>query len=408
MCWYRGWVASSKTGAFLYGFSTVWGNALRASLTSSVAHALQTKNSLYSISTVAIAQMSKRAVARSEPSSAKRRKLEDVTTSQSQSPARGRSMTQQERDDLINWLDKAEQDDGTMFHLTISRPKKGAKKGSSSAMEQQLILNDRAHLKAHYSIKPLDKWLQMTKYKKFTVAERTYKIGDCVFVKSPDNPDQDWKAQVHEVRAADEHHVYLRVTWLETPTDFAKSINRESEFTYHGRHELIPSNWMDVIDAMSVNGDLNIVHWDEADDNAKMPGPEEYFWRQTYSYDTKTLSSVRKICKCKQPHNPDKLIINCSNKSCGKWLHAACLAQAALEKRQKSAKPTPSKATNGIKTPSDSDDEIDNGTVVENEKFRAEVQAPDGQAPHILITEKDSGEIEKEAVCCLICHKVVD
>lgn len=119
----------------------------------------------------------------------------------------------------------------------------------------------------------------------------THEIGSCVYVKHIDSendtlePEEQWKAQVLEVRALDENHVYLRVVWLENPTELPVG-----EKPYHGKHELIASNEMAIIDAMTVNGGLDVVYWDEEKDDEAMPDPDVYFWRQTYDRRTGALS----------------------------------------------------------------------------------------------------------------------
>jgi hypothetical protein len=95
-----------------------------------------------------------------------------------------------------------------------------------------------------------------------------------------------WKARVLEVRALDQEHVYLRVAWLNRPEDLAGGRK-----PYHGKNELIPTNQLDVIDAMAVNGVLDVVHWKDDDDSAAMIAEDQYFWRQTYDYaNTRTFS----------------------------------------------------------------------------------------------------------------------
>lgn len=74
-----------------------------------------------------------------------------------------------------------------------------------------------------------------------------------------------WKARVCEVRALDTEHVFIRVAWLNRPEDLDSG--RKS---YHGKHELIPTNHMDVIDAFTVNGSVEVVHWDEYDDESEL------------------------------------------------------------------------------------------------------------------------------------------
>lgn len=66
-----------------------------------------------------------------------------------------------------------------------------------------------------------------------------------------------------EVRALDTEHVYIRVAWLNRPEDL-----KAGRKSYHGRYELIPTNQMDIIDAMTVNGPCDVVHWDEQDDES--------------------------------------------------------------------------------------------------------------------------------------------
>lgn len=106
--------------------------------------------------------------------------------------------------------------------------------------------------------------------------------GQCILVKHDSSEDArmdvaaQWKAKVLEVRALDSEHVYLRVAWLNRPEDLAGGRK-----AYHGRNELIPTNEMDIIDAMTVNGSLEVLHWDDDDDTTTV-NSEQYFWRQTY------------------------------------------------------------------------------------------------------------------------------
>ena len=103
-----------------------------------------------------------------------------------------------------------------------------------------------------------------------------------------------WKAKVLEVRALDSEHVYIRVAWLNRPEDL--EAGRKS---YHGRNELIPTNQMDIIDAMAVNGSLEVIHWNEKDDESPMAGEDQYFWRQTYDFaNTKTFSVSTPCFSC--------------------------------------------------------------------------------------------------------------
>lgn len=73
--------------------------------------------------------------------------------------------------------------------------------------------------------------------------------------------------------------------------------------------ELIPTNEMDVIDAMSCNGKLEVGHWDEKDDDSTLPMEDQYFWRQTFDCaNTKTFSKLRHVCIDQAPVNPDEVL----------------------------------------------------------------------------------------------------
>lgn len=56
--------------------------------------------------------------------------------------------------------------------------------------------------------------------------------------------------------------------------------------TYHGSHELIASNYMEVLDVLSFAGKADVFHWPEDDDNLQ----SKLFWRQTYNRKNLELS----------------------------------------------------------------------------------------------------------------------
>lgn len=120
------------------------------------------------------------------------------------------------------------------------------------------------------------------------MGEETFEPGQCVLVHGIDNEENSehesraginslaqWKALLHEIRALDANHVYLRVSWLMRPQDLDGGAK-----PYHGRYELIPSNDMSIINAMSINGSIDVKHWDEYVDT-EVPIADEYFYRQT-------------------------------------------------------------------------------------------------------------------------------
>ena len=103
------------------------------------------------------------------------------------------------------------------------------------------------------------------------VGSESIAVGQCILVKHDDSDDQkidvaaQWKAKVLEVRALDSEHVYIRVAWLNRPEDLDGGRK-----PYHGKNELIPTNQMDIIDAMAVNGSVDVFHWDEKDDDSEL------------------------------------------------------------------------------------------------------------------------------------------
>lgn len=96
---------------------------------------------------------------------------------------------------------------------------------------------------------------------------------------------RQWKAQVHECRALNENRVFILVSWVDRPEDLPNG-----PAPYHGKNELIPSNEMHVVDAMTVNGRLDVTHWEENLDDDGMIEEDQYFWRQTYDFPSQTLS----------------------------------------------------------------------------------------------------------------------
>lgn len=199
-------------------------------------------------------------------------------------------------------------------------------------------------LDCRYDIQPRDIWLSMRKFQRFTLTHQvgegttTVNVGDHVLVLNDPtlidekaSESQLWKATVLEVRAVDAEHAYVRVAWLNRPEDLESG--REA---HHGSNELIPSNHMDIIAAMAVNGrirlsripDLNDeVDGKELSDNDA--GLSNYYWRQTFDFTNQKLSPVQRICIDRRPHNPEEETVQCG--SCREWMHVRCIAIRALQ-----------------------------------------------------------------------------
>src|SRR4051794_39775267 len=116
-----------------------------------------------------------------------------------------------------------------------------------------------------------------------TVSEAEFEVGQIIFVKvtedacDPTDPSQNAFGRVLEVRAGDASHVYLRVYWLYKPEELPGGRQ-----PHHGDSELIASNHMDIIEALTVVDRADVVHWDEDPDNSEWPMKDQLFWRQTY------------------------------------------------------------------------------------------------------------------------------
>lgn len=198
-------------------------------------------------------------------------------------------LSERDKERLEKWL-KHNEKPYTIATVPLSRKRKRSI-GHELQMQTDLF-EDR--LAVQYEVKPRDKWESLRKYKKFTVANESIATGQCILVKHDDtedaavNIDNQWKAKVLEVRALNPEHVFIRVAWLNRPEDLDGGRK-----PYHGKNELIPTNQMDVIDAMAVNGSLDVVHMDESvmDGDDPLPDGDQYFWRQTYDFaNTKTFS----------------------------------------------------------------------------------------------------------------------
>lgn len=126
------------------------------------------------------------------------------------------------------------------------------------------------------------------------MADATLEAGDCVEIKgeTTESGDEDlihWKAQILEVRAVDENHVYLRIVWLYRPQDLPDGPKK-----YHGIYELVPSNYLQVVNAMTVNKKIIVQRWDENQEDEPPGDDGEYYWRQTFDALTNT-ASVRSL-----------------------------------------------------------------------------------------------------------------
>lgn len=172
------------------------------------------------------------------------------------------------------------------------------------------------------------------------------------------NKENFWLAKILQIRASAPERVLVLVAWLYWPYELPKGYHQP----WFSESEVIPSNYMDVVDATTVSDRANVVYLDERRDSALYEGVEQtfqailattrqeqekkgrkvqaddappiLFWRQTFDAQAQeknpklkyaeTTSPLRKFCRCQKPNNPDKKMFQCGK--CEEWIHDDCLA----------------------------------------------------------------------------------
>ncbi|KAF2146752.1 uncharacterized protein K452DRAFT_294295 [Aplosporella prunicola CBS 121167] len=291
------------------------------------------------------------------------------------------------------------------------------------------------NLDTYYKVEPVKWWNDTKRYRKFTIANETFRLGETVFVQGhdPGVEPANWVAKVLEVRAANELNVFLRVYWFNRPEDLP--MGRQP---HHGHNEVIATNTMQIIDALTVNGKATVKHWKETD-GEEILDEDTLFWRQTFDCPAGgpvgTLSEIRTHCIDNKPYNPDSTLVYCVN--CEKWLHAECVANDVLVKTYEEhnmvvpsslkrndvgndALPVAAKgtATPKSKTPKktkgkNSTPKVTDNDAAEEEEpeqaFSAEIRIDKGETPKVLVTDARNGkkEVTEKPVHCLFCKNVV-
>ncbi|KAL9113415.1 MAG: hypothetical protein Q9227_002456 [Pyrenula ochraceoflavens] len=198
-------------------------------------------------------------------------------------------------------------------------------------------------LKVQYAVIPGAEWSGMRIFRNFiaflsSVGEHKFSTGEHVFINHrrnlppPSSADDvafdrenNWIAKVLEVRAVDPQHVYLRVFWLYWPEELPGG--RQA---HHGDSEVVMSNHMEIVDAMTVAGKVDVSHWREEDGEEELA---QLYWRQTYNVQGNgKLSEPRRHCICEDHYNPDTTLLKCPDPQCGIWLHENCLIEDILAK----------------------------------------------------------------------------
>ncbi|KAL6405846.1 hypothetical protein AUP68_10985 [Ilyonectria robusta] len=238
-------------------------------------------------------------------------------------------------------------------------------------------LNTHTTLDLCYFVEPEMEWQSMRRYNSFVLNEVKYYTNSFVHVANECTIERqqavvslakdglikksgnDWVAWILEIRAADEHHVYARVYWMYSPDELPAGTvcgkkKMQGRQSYHGHNELVASNHMDIINVISVIMPASVSQWIESDDDKIM---DELYWRQTFNFLSSRLSPAELICECKTPANPDRMLVGCTSRTCGEWMHHECLHHDVLMRVYNllgTEKPQQSEPTTGKEEDSDS------------------------------------------------------
>ncbi|KAK9454885.1 hypothetical protein V1511DRAFT_459670 [Dipodascopsis uninucleata] len=249
-----------------------------------------------------------------------------------------------------------------------------------------------------YEVYPKDTWDKLERFRNFVVGDERFTVGDFVFVNHSNivseniilsDPTKYWIGRVLEIRASDASHVYIRLFWMYWPNELPNGRQY-----YHGKKELVASNHMDVIDAMTVAGKALVSHWLELDDDDRL---NDLFWRQFYDSYTGELKPIRKHCKCQRFYNPDSTMIWCNN--CSTWLHESCVIED-LQRTYKDDIKDDQNKKKSKRTSKRSNNELNASTS------SIEIEAGDTTvAAHLTLKDGSRKEVP---VVCLKCRKQIE
>ncbi|RAR06797.1 ebs-bah-phd domain-containing protein [Stemphylium lycopersici] len=264
----------------------------------------------------------------------------------------------------------------------------------------------------HVKISPALYWESTNRYRRFTINSEEFQVGQVVFVKNSEgardknSPDalQGWLAKVLEVRAGDASHVYLRVFWAYRPEDLPGGRQ-----PHHGSSEVIVSNHMDIIEALTVQSSEDVVYWNDDPDSLPLPA-DQLFFRQSFDITKKAkpLSKLNMYCVDKQPINPEELLVQCSH--CSEWLHAHCLEERAIANAAAEhniiSPPPPKKRGRPSKAAKANGDD-----PASKSGFAAELSTSDTSNLRLTVTDNRTFEKKRQwnvNITCLMCNKVIE
>ncbi|OBT40506.1 hypothetical protein VE00_07909 [Pseudogymnoascus sp. WSF 3629] len=195
-------------------------------------------------------------------------------------------------------------------------------------------------LDLRYIVEPAT-WLGMRNYTECIVGGVSYRKNDYVYVRhadlelvSDDDNRRFWFAHILEIRAKCAWRVYALIAWMYWPDELlgahmGTETPTSGRHWYHGKHELVASNHLDVLDVNSMAGHAPVAQWFEDDDDNTQDG---FYWRQTFNIMSRGLSGIRKYCICENYYNPDFTLVACPNEECRLWMHEECIVNNSKTK----------------------------------------------------------------------------
>ncbi|OBT70155.1 hypothetical protein VE03_00514 [Pseudogymnoascus sp. 23342-1-I1] len=268
-------------------------------------------------------------------------------------------------------------------------------------------------LNLRYNVEP-GTWSGMQRYAKCTLDGVDYRKNEFVYIRPPglelDGDDDErkfWVAQILEIRATGPRHVYALVSWMYWPDQLVNAhVGAEKPMSlrrwYHGKHELVASNHLDIEEVTSMAGHAPVAQWlEEYDDKIQ----EGLYWRQTFHVITGSLSGIRKHCICKKYYNPDAVLVACPNKECDIWMHEECVVNGALTKAHNAlpAKPEVKKKKKKAKKRL-SVDKLSRDVSYKDAVYRKRLTGTVvDNGNKIRIVDLIDMKISTEILCCLQC-----
>lgn len=203
---------------------------------------------------------------------------------------------------------------------------------------------------------------------------------------------------------------------------------------YHGNSELIASNYLDVVDVLTLAGKIDVERFSEdlGDYAVSDPDPSKFYWRQTFCQATQRLSvsfiSLHHIyltnffflqdlpvyCICSGHYNPDKREYEhiCDNGDCQTLYHSGCLVEDALLKRYYEEYPQSEEASNGTKSKDKKNKNGKSKQKIYSKEFKGEfAHDQDEQTPPMIkITDKRSTPhtVTLQRVACPKCSTLFE